>query len=171
MQITLNGTPVPLRRILYGAAGIQESLRDIEIHPLKIDYQLVITGYTVVLRMRDICRMQDFAKYCDCFLICFSISRLRDAVTTPCFETLTKKLCYSSSEELILILEWRDKINRRTIFEKIAEKCHMTSGEVYLEMQKVIDSSFDNPDSKVQAECKKERGKIETRGSHRLCSI
>lgn len=43
-------------------------------------------------------------------------------------------------------------MQKKTIFEKIAEKFHTTPEEVYAEIQKAIDAGFDNPDSRVQAE-------------------
>lgn len=47
------------------------------------------------------------------------------------------------------------------IFEKIAEKNNTTAEEVYMEIQKAIDSGFDNPDAGVQAEWKKVKTKGE----------
>ncbi len=46
-------------------------------------------------------------------------------------------------------------MNINTIFEKVAEKIHTTTEEVYAEIQRAIDAGYDNPDPKVQAEWRK----------------
>lgn len=52
-------------------------------------------------------------------------------------------------------------MNRKSIFEMVAEQFHTTPEEVYSEIQKAIDAGFDNPDPKVQEEWRKVKMKGE----------
>ena len=52
----------------YGAPKSQ-SIWNINFHSLKIDHQPVIIGRGTILGIRDIGRMQNLSKRCDCFLI------------------------------------------------------------------------------------------------------